>query len=222
MGRHARPRPPHRVALGALALLGAASAVGGAVGLGPHLTHADASAGGARTVRTAAPAPDPYPSATAPPAPTSLSIPAISVRTSLETLGLSPTGALQVPVRPERAGWFGGGPAPGQIGPAVLVGHIDSRDGPAVFARLSSLRPGDLITVGLHDGSSVRFRVTSIRRYAKNRFPTTEVYGPRPTPQLRLITCAGPWTNHHYPDNTVAFAVLDSPERALRVTSPSG
>ncbi|MCM2424700.1 class F sortase [Streptomyces sp. RKAG337] len=220
MGRHARPRPPHRIALGSLALLGAASAVGGAVGLGPHLMRADAPAGGDRAVRMAVPAPGPDPVGTTPqgpppgpspavaPRPSSLSIPAIQVRTALETLGLSPTGALQVPVRPERAGWFDGGPVPGQVGPAVVVGHVDSVDGPAVFARLSSLRPGDVITVGLGDGGSVRFRVTAVRRFAKDRFPTAEVYGPQPDAQLRLITCGGAFDGHHYPDDIVVFARL--------------
>lgn len=215
MGRHARPRPLRRAALGSLALLGAASAVGGAVGLGVHLVGSDASGGGDQAARMAVTAPDPGSTSTSAGSvrvsglrPSALSIPSIQVHSTLETLGLSPAGALQVPVRPERAGWFGGGSVPGQVGPAVVVGHVDSLDGPAVFARLSLLRPDDVITFTLSDGSSVRFQVTSVRRFPKDRFPTVEVYGPQPDPQLRLITCGGAFDGHRYPDNTVVFARL--------------
>ncbi|MDJ0340922.1 class F sortase [Streptomyces sp. H10-C2] len=140
--------------------------------------------------------------------PSMLSIPAIQVRSTLETLALSSTGVLRVPQHPAQAGWFGGGSVPGQIGPAVMVGHVDSLDGPAVFARLWLLRPDDVITVTLSDGSSARFQVTSVQRFPKDRFPTAAVYGPQPDPQLRLITCGGAFDGHRYADNVVVFARL--------------
>lgn len=207
--RHAKPRPPHRAALGPLALLGLTSAVGGvlAAGAGPHHPGGPAAAG--HTARPAVPAPEATGDAVV--RPSLLTIPAIRVRSALETLTLSAARTLQVPTRPARAGWFSGGSVPGQVGPAVLVGHLDSVNGPAVFARLSFLRPDDVVTVTLTDGRVVRFLVTSIRRYPKNAFPTAAVYGPQPDPELRLITCGGTFDGHQYLDNIVVFARLAPP-----------
>ncbi|MBD0740330.1 hypothetical protein BGM09_13170 [Streptomyces sp. CBMA29] len=140
--------------------------------------------------------------------PRALAIPAIDVDTPLEPLGLTPSGALGTPSRPSEAGWFDGGPVPGAPGPAVLVGHVDSPDGPAVFSRLSLLRVNDVIRVTLDDNRTVRFQVTSVRSYAKDAFPTEAVYAPRPDPQLRLITCGGPFTGQTYLNNIVVFARL--------------
>ena len=80
---------------------------------------------------------------------------------------------------------------PGQLGPAVIAGHVDSRTGPAVFYRLRDLRPGDQIRVVRADGRVVRFEVESLARYPKREFPDEEVFGATTTPSLRLITCAG-------------------------------
>jgi sortase (surface protein transpeptidase) len=195
------------------------SAVGGAVGLaaglGGHPGQIRASAGRSHAPPAAA-APDPGRVVSQPATPTgeegarprSLAIPAIEVDTPLEPLGLTTSGALHVPSRPGEAGWFDAGPAPGAPGPAVLVGHVDSLTGPAVFSRLSLLRVSDVIRVTLDDGRSVRFQVTSVQRYPKSRFPTAAVYGPRPDPQLRLITCGGTYDGHTYLDNVVVYARL--------------
>ncbi|MGH9210510.1 MAG: class F sortase [Acidimicrobiales bacterium] len=148
--------------------------------------------------------------APSPSAPVQVEIPAIGVSSGLETLALDPDGAIGAPTDFHVAGWFADGPQPGQPGPAVLAGHIDSRDGPAVFYRLAELVIGDEIVVRREDGSEVRFRVTGIQTYPKDEFPTDAVYGPVPGPELRLITCDGPFdrASHQYLDNLVVYATL--------------
>lgn len=141
--------------------------------------------------------------------PTRVRIPAIRVDSPLEDLTLDSAGALRAPVDYGRAGWYADGTVPGDIGPAVIAGHVDSRQGPAVFFRLYQLRQDDLIQV--QRGSKwVTFRVVSTARYPKDRFPTAEVYGPTPDAQLRLITCGGTFnkTRRSYVDNVVVYAVV--------------
>jgi hypothetical protein len=139
--------------------------------------------------------------------PTRLRIAAIGVDSPLEPLHLDAHGALTAPSFPH-AGWYADGPAPGDVGPAVLAGHVDSTTGPAVFYRLGDLRPGDPVQVQ-RSGRWLTFKVVDVRRYPKNAFPTTDVYGPTPDPQLRLITCGGDFdeARHSYLDNTVVYAV---------------
>jgi hypothetical protein len=143
-------------------------------------------------------------------APVRLVIPAIGVATPLVRLGLEPGGGMAVPSDFGRAGWFAEGPAPGQVGPAVIAGHVDSRTGPAVFSRLRDLRPGDQIRVVRADGSRLRFVVEGARSYPKDGFPTDAVFGPVPAAALRLITCAGDFDRARgsYRDNLVVFARL--------------
>ena len=140
--------------------------------------------------------------------PVALTIPAIGVRTRLMDLGLTASGALQVPPVTTVAGWYTGSPRPGAIGPAIIAGHIDSRLGPAVFYRLSLLRPGDRVYVRRADGTLAVFRVVSVRTYAKDHFPTRAVYGPVPDPELRLITCGGVFDPSlgSYLSNVVVYA----------------
>jgi sortase (surface protein transpeptidase) len=142
--------------------------------------------------------------------PVRLVIPAIGVTTPLVRLGLDADGTMQVPGDFGRAGWFGEGPAPGQVGPAVIAGHVDSRSGPAVFYRLRDLRPGDQVQVVSNDGSRLRFVVEEARSYPKDSFPTGAVFGPVPGAALRLITCAGTFDRARgsYRDNLVVFARL--------------
>jgi hypothetical protein len=139
--------------------------------------------------------------------PTRLRIPAIAVDSPLEPLHLDAHGALTPPTFPH-AGWYADGPAPGDVGPAVLAGHVDSTTGPAVFYRLGALRHGDSVEVQ-RDGQWLSFTVVDVQRYPKNAFPTADVYGPTPDPQLRLITCSGEFdrARHSYLDNTVVYAV---------------
>jgi sortase (surface protein transpeptidase) len=141
--------------------------------------------------------------------PVRLEIPAIGVSPPLVRLGLNSDGTMQVPGDFQVAGWFTGGPQPGQLGPAVIAGHVDSRTGPAVFYRLRDLRPGDQIRVVRADRLVVHFRVESLASYPKRSLPDEAVYGATTAPALRLITCAGTFdrARHSYRDNLVVSAV---------------
>ena len=143
-------------------------------------------------------------------APVRLVIPAIGVETRLVRLGLEPDGGMAVPEDFGRAGWFAGGPAPGEAGPAVIAGHVDSRTGPAVFYRLRELRPGQAVLVERADGTRLRFVVEQARSYPKAGFPTAAVFGPVSSAALRLITCTGDFDRARgsYRDNLVVFARL--------------
>lgn len=131
---------------------------------------------------------DPEPEAVLP---VRLLIPDLDLDTRLITLGVRRDRTVQVPSDPDRAGWFRQGPTPGSLGSSVILGHVDSADGPAVFARLSSLRPGARVEVTLDDGSLVRFEVHSVRTYANEAFPARKVYGFHGRPELNLVTCGG-------------------------------
>jgi hypothetical protein len=140
--------------------------------------------------------------------PTRLRIPAISVDTAMEQLVLDRAGRLAPPTRFGDAGWYAAGTAPGDLGPAVIAGHVDSTKGPAVFYRLRELTPGDRVEV-LRGGHPLRFTVVSSAWYAKDAFPTARVYGPTPDRELRLITCGGTWNRslRSYRDDLVVYAV---------------
>ncbi len=140
--------------------------------------------------------------------PTHLSIPAVDVNTDLINLATQDDGTLEVPKNFALAGWWDQGAAPGDPGPAVIVGHIDSYRGPAVFYRLRQLTPGALVTVGRSDGSTALFAVDALREFSKEAFPTNLVYGATNTPTLRLITCGGSFDDkaRSYLDNIVVFA----------------
>ncbi len=179
------------------------------------------SGGGARAQRPRPAAEVRLPTASAPapvharpaarsraPRPVRIVIPAIGVDARVIPLGLDRTGALEVPKHFADAGWWTGGSRPGERGPAVVAGHVDSHTGPAAFYRLRDLRRGAAIIVGRADGSRVRFHVQRSARYPKTRFPTAGVYGPTAGPTLRLITCSGAFdrATGHYLDNTVVYA----------------
>ena len=144
------------------------------------------------------------------PPPTGIEIPSIGVASRLQRLGRHADGAIETPGRWQVAGWYARGLRPGQPGPAVIVGHVDSRRGPAVFSRLWELRRGDTIEVTRGDGSVVTFVVDRLERHAKTRFPTDDVYLPTLEPTLRLVTCDGVFDRltGHYRDNLVVFADL--------------
>lgn len=150
--------------------------------------------------------------AAGPEVPTSLAIPALSLRAPIRPVGLDENGAIAAPPisRAHETGWYAGGPTPGEAGAAVIVGHVDDNDGPAVFHDLTRLRPGDRIEVTRADGQVTTFRVTDIRVYDKLALPVDEVYGDDRSPELRLITCGGRWVGGDtgYADNVVVFASL--------------
>lgn len=139
-----------------------------------------------------------------------MSIPSIGVDSSLESLGLLPNGELQPPTEWQQAGWYRDGIVPGGTGPAVIIGHVDSVSGPAVFFRLRDLRMGDPVLVKQKNGKTLKFVVEAMQSYPKDHFPTAAVYGPTPVPVLRLITCTGEFDRaaHSYLDNLVVTARL--------------
>ncbi|MFE5564180.1 class F sortase [Amycolatopsis japonica] len=147
----------------------------------------------------------------APAKPARLEIPAIGVRTGeIVDLGLAGDGTLQVPHDAITTGWFTGGPAPGEVGPAVIAGHVDYKKVPGVFVRLKELKAGDEALVHREDGITAVFTVYAVERHPKASFPTEKVYGDTTGPELRLITCGGDFDSStgNYLDNVVAFAKL--------------
>ncbi|MGW5412116.1 class F sortase [Actinomadura geliboluensis] len=146
--------------------------------------------------------------------PVQVAVPAIGVRAPLVRLGLDADGSVQVPRadRPGEAGWYDLGPAPGERGAAVLLGHVDSAAGAAVFYDLGRLRPGHRVEVTRADGRVAVFTVESVERVAKDRFPTQRVYGPLDRPGLRLVTCGGPFDRaaRGYRDNVIVYATETS------------
>ncbi|PKW26813.1 class F sortase [Phycicoccus duodecadis] len=162
---------------------------------------------------TEAEAPDPdFGLLMAPSAPVALRIPSIHLATKgLVELGIGTRGELEAPKDFQRAGWYAAGPTPGEFGPSVIAGHVDSTLGPAVFYRLGALEKGAQVMVDRKDGSTATFVVDRVARYPKAHFPTSEVYadtGGRA--ELRLITCGGDIDRQsgHYLDNVVAYAHL--------------
>jgi sortase family protein len=190
----------------ALAVAGGTALVAGLVALPPGPQR---SAPEPPAVTAAAPAPVTA-AALGPSEPVRLRIPAIGVDAALLRLGLRADGRVEVPPPDSpAAGWYRYSPSPGEPGPAVLLGHVDSaRTGPGVFYDLPALAAGDPIEVARADGSTVRFVVERVGRYPKAAFPTAEVYGDRPGAELRLITCGGAFdgASGHYLDNVVVFA----------------
>jgi LPXTG-site transpeptidase (sortase) family protein len=147
--------------------------------------------------------------------PVSLSIPAIGVNAPLLRLGLNRNGTMQVPALPAKAAdaaWYKYSVTPGQVGAAVIEGHVDSYAGPAVFFQLGALRPGDLIRVHLADGVTTTFQVTAVRQYLKTQFPANAIYAVNGYAALRVITCGGTfdYVTGHYLSSTVVFASLVS------------
>jgi len=151
------------------------------------------------------------------PAPRRVAIPAIGVSAPLVPLHRNADGTMQTPERWEQAGWYEPGPEPGERGPAVIAGHVDSTSGPAVFYRLRELRRGDHIDVRRADGSVVRFRVEGLERWPKATFPTHRVFGRTRISTLRLITCSGTFdtTTRHYVDNTIVYAARVAVKRRV-------
>jgi len=140
---------------------------------------------------------------------TEVRLPTVDVRSPLVELDVGPDGALQPPADPNVAGWYVRGSVPGEPGPTVIAGHVDSRTGPAVFYRLDQLNAGDRVEVARSDGQVFAYRVATVERYPKNDFPTARVYGPTPGPELHLITCGGDFDRRvgHYRDNIVVTAI---------------
>jgi sortase (surface protein transpeptidase) len=159
--------------------------------------------------------------------PVLLSIPAIGLSVPLSQLGLNADGTVQVPTDFQMPGWFEPGPAPGQLGSAVILGHVDSYQGPAVFFQLRTLLTGDAVDVTLADGTVAHFAVYTVVQYQKTGFPTGQVYGAHGYSALQLVTCGGVFDSQtgHYLSNIVVYTALVSislpPPAALTGGAPN-
>lgn len=155
--------------------------------------------------------------------PERLSIAAVNIDTTFtEPLGLEDTGEVEVPEEYERVGWYKYGPTPGELGPAVILGHVDSHEGPAVFYRLREVTKGDAIELTRTDGSVAVFIVTGTEQVAQDSFPTESVYGDIDHAGLRLITCTGVYDRGEarYSHNFIVYAALDE-DATNAVNEPS-
>ncbi|MFF2697409.1 class F sortase [Streptomyces cyaneofuscatus] len=144
-------------------------------------------------------------------APTQVTIPSLKISSSLMRLGLNADGTVEVPPAEKgmTAGWYTGGAVPGRPGPAVLIGHNDTRFGRAVFHDLKDIRKGAEVRVRGGDGKSLRFTVTGKETVSKNAFPTERVYGATKNSTLRLVTCDGAFDAEGHPvDNLIVYAEL--------------
>jgi Sortase domain len=167
------------------------------------------------TVKTTSPrGPDPLTvaAALAPSTPMKIEIPAIGVRAPITHVGRNSDGTVQVPPLDNHnlAAWYDGSVLPGQDGSSVILGHVDTYQGPSVFYYIKNLRRGDAIDVIRADGSTAVFTVIGVEAASKTNFPTGAVYGNVPYPALRLVTCGGPFdpARGSYLDNIVVYAYL--------------
>ena len=155
--------------------------------------------------------------------PRRIRIPAIGVNARVVSLERAPDRTMETPENFDNTGWYEPGSEPGERGPAVVAGHIDSTSGPAVFYRLRELKRGDLIRIARADGSVVRFRVEGLERWPKAAFPTRRVFGKTRLAALRLVTCSGNFdaSTGHYVDNTIVYATRLRVRRTVP-TRPAG
>lgn len=176
----------------------------------PPLEDPAGEAGGSASSSSAGALQDPVPAAAASNAvPEHVSIPAIGLESDLIGLGRGADGWIEAPADYDDVGWYEDGVVPGEVGPAVIAGHVDSPWAAAVFHDLPKLEPGDTVAVSLSDGTTADFVVTGIQSVKKHTFPTETIYAPVPTPELRLVTCGGPISSESglYEDNIVVTAV---------------
>ncbi|MFD8528018.1 class F sortase [Streptosporangium canum] len=167
--------------------------------------------------------PPPLPNIPAAPAmqpstPVRVVIPRLGVNAPIRSVGLDKQGAIEVPpvTNPNLVGWYRSGPTAGEAGPAIMLGHKDTKSGSAVFSRLDEIRNGDVIEVHRKDGIVAVFTVGGLEQAEKAVFPTQRVYGESPNPQLHLITCGGTYdrATGHYTDNVIAYATMTSTRKA--------
>ena len=142
--------------------------------------------------------------------PQQLRVPSVGINSSLVELGRKADGSMEVPVEYHIVGWYRHAPTPGEIGPAVIVGHVDNYQGAAIFYRLKDLQVGEIIEVDRADGRTVKFKVEAVKQFPRDNFPTQEVYGNLDYAGLRLITCGGQFNRQSlsYSHNTVVYASI--------------
>jgi sortase (surface protein transpeptidase) len=144
--------------------------------------------------------------------PVSIDIPKISAHSTLLPLGRVRNRAVELPSTstPMQAGWFSGGPTPGEIGPATIFGHVAGDHQEGIFFRLHELVPGDLVLIKRQDGRTATFRVVHIEEASKGSFPTDAVYGDTTDAEVRLVTCGGTFdkATHSYRNDIIVYAAL--------------
>ncbi|KQX11333.1 peptidase C60 [Streptomyces sp. Root431] len=207
--------PPLAAGSAAPAAAGPAAA-GAAAGAPAALDHKAKARALPKAAPSSRPAPPPPPLARS--RPTALAVPAITIEAPVIDLGLDAAGRLATPPvdNPRVVGWYAKGATPGERGTAVVVGHRDTRSGPAVFLNLDSLSPGNTVRVARADGKVAVFTVDRVRTYAKADFPDKEVYGATGRPELRLLTCGGAFDRGTgYEANIVVFAHLTDIDRTI-------
>lgn len=164
--------------------------------------------------RDSAPVPGPSAAQSAGPGaaarPATLTIDRLGITSTLPELGLDPDGTIAEPPvdQPQQAGWYRYSPVPGNIGPAVVLGHVNGGGRAGIFEQLHTLTAGDLVRIDLTDGTTVAYQVDTVEQIPKDEFPTGRVYGTTTDAQLRLITCGGVFdtSRGHYDDNVIVWA----------------
>ncbi len=143
-------------------------------------------------------------------APVEIEIPKIGLQAGFVELGLKTDGTMDTPKSNEVVGWYKNASTPGETGPSIIAGHVDSKDGPAIFWRLSELTIGDVIEIRRQDNQLVKFYIDRVDQFSQSGFPTAEVYGKTANPTIRLITCGGVYdrASNRYSHNTVIFATM--------------
>jgi hypothetical protein len=147
-------------------------------------------------------------------APAEITVPSLGIDSTLVRLDRNADGSVQVPTSFHVAGWYEHSVSPGQVGPSVILGHVDSKSGPGIFYRIGLLQPGAKVMVKRDDGKVATYVITGVRQYPKTGFPTIDVYGDTAVPTIRLITCGGAFDSAtgHYVSNIVAFGQLAPPD----------
>jgi LPXTG-site transpeptidase (sortase) family protein len=126
--------------------------------------------------------------------PVRIQIPAIHVDAAIEQVGLANDGSMDVPSLPSNTAWFMLGPRPGEIGSAVIDGHVDWTHGArAVFTDLHNLKSGDKVAVLNSQGIKIRFVVRETRTYSSNAYASDVFASNDGKSHLNLISCQGIW-----------------------------
>lgn len=145
--------------------------------------------------------------------PTWIKVPSIEARSSLVPLGLNDDRTVEIPpvTEPMQAGWYQHSPTPGELGPAVILGHVDGSGQKGIFWRLREVKQGDEVQIGRQDGSVATFTVDRVEQIPKKSFPTDQVYGDTRDAQVRLITCGGEFDRaaRSYLDNVIVYGSLN-------------
>ena len=144
--------------------------------------------------------------------PTGLSIPSLGIDAPFISLDVKRDGSMETPSDGDTVGWYKHAPTPGELGPAIVAAHVDTKAGPAVFAKLHLLKPGDTFEITRADGTLTKFQVNEVKQYPQNDFATKQVYGNIDYAGIRLITCGGMFSQStkRYSHNTIIFGSLVS------------